>query len=257
MAQRFIDPLFAKVPKTPSGETKKFLEDKGLDDPGIFECFLDDLEVSVEDLAGGTFRRAELESLVERSGPSGAQSEEASTRATETSDGTAEGSRSVSAVALAQAAAKTGTSVTPGGRQPDTRKGGGRRTSEVGRRSGWAARRMCGRVRAATVRSYVRAWTPFWNWWTATGEEQLPKNSEEVLVYLEYRAAEPSAPSVFRSSERHAPSAKKRQVEQQRKELAGVPGSANERTRWKERSSAAAAVKPGKLTQLTSRQLSK
>ena len=61
-----------------------------------------------------------------------------------------------------------------------------------------AAIRMRGRVRASTLRSCVGAWRPFWNWWTATGEEQLPKNSEEVLVYLEHRAAEPCAPSVLR-----------------------------------------------------------
>ena len=48
-----------------------------------------------------------------------------------------------------------------------------------------AAMRMCGRVRAATV---------------AMGEEQLPKNSEEVLVYVEHSA--PSVPQVAPSSTR-------------------------------------------------------
>ena len=61
-----------------------------------------------------------------------------------------------------------------------------------------SAARMCSKVRAATVRSYVRAWRPLWKWWTAAGKQGLPSSSEAVLVYLEQRAAEPCAPSVLR-----------------------------------------------------------
>ena len=61
-----------------------------------------------------------------------------------------------------------------------------------------SAMRMCGKVRASTVRSYVRAWRPFWRWWVSSGNSQLPDTSEQVLEYLEQRAAEPCAPSVLR-----------------------------------------------------------
>ena len=37
-----------------------------------------------------------------------------------------------------------------------------------------SAARMCAKVRAATVRSYVRAWRPLWRWWTGTGNSGLP-----------------------------------------------------------------------------------
>ena len=61
-----------------------------------------------------------------------------------------------------------------------------------------SALRMCSKVLAATVRSYVRAWRPFWAWWCNSGNNQLPTQAEEVLSYLEQRAAEPCAPSVIR-----------------------------------------------------------
>ena len=51
MAQNFSDPLFAKVFKTLSGETQDCLKDNGLDNPGVFESFLGDPDVRVEDLA--------------------------------------------------------------------------------------------------------------------------------------------------------------------------------------------------------------
>ena len=51
MAQNFSDPLFAKVFKTLSGETQDYLKDNGLDNPGVFESFLGDPDVTVEDLA--------------------------------------------------------------------------------------------------------------------------------------------------------------------------------------------------------------
>ena len=57
---------------------------------------------------------------------------------------------------------------------------------------------MCSEVRAATARSYVRGWRPFWAWWSTSGNKQLPPESEQVLSYLEQRAAEPCAPSVIR-----------------------------------------------------------
>ena len=53
-------------------------------------------------------------------------------------------------------------------------------------------------MRAATVRSYVRAWRPLWGWWISTGNCGLPSSSESVLTYLEQRAGEPCAPSVLR-----------------------------------------------------------
>ena len=61
-----------------------------------------------------------------------------------------------------------------------------------------SAARMCAKVRAATVRSYVRAWRPLWRWWTGTGNSSLPLNPEAVLTYLEQRASEPCVPSVLR-----------------------------------------------------------
>ena len=61
-----------------------------------------------------------------------------------------------------------------------------------------SAARMCAKVRAATVRSYVRAWRPLWMWWTGTGNRGLPSDPEAVLAYLEQRANEPCAPSVLR-----------------------------------------------------------
>ena len=61
-----------------------------------------------------------------------------------------------------------------------------------------SAARMCAKVRAATVRSYVRAWRPLWRWWTGTGNNGLPSSPEAVLTYLEQRASEPCAPSVLR-----------------------------------------------------------
>ena len=61
-----------------------------------------------------------------------------------------------------------------------------------------SAARMCAKVRAATVRSYVRAWRPLWRWWTGTGNSGLPSNPEAVLTYLEQRASELCAPSVLR-----------------------------------------------------------
>ena len=61
-----------------------------------------------------------------------------------------------------------------------------------------SATRMCAKVRAATVRSYVRAWRPLWRWWTGTGNNSLPLNPEAVLTYLEQRASEPCVPSVLR-----------------------------------------------------------
>ena len=56
---------------------------------------------------------------------------------------------------------------------------------------------MCAKVRAATVRSYVRAWRPLWRWWTGPGKQGLPSSGEAVLTYLEQRAAGPCAPSVL------------------------------------------------------------
>ena len=60
-----------------------------------------------------------------------------------------------------------------------------------------SAARMCSKVRASTIRSYVRAWRPLWRWWTGTGKQGLPSSGEAVLTYLEQRAAEPCAPSVL------------------------------------------------------------
>ena len=60
-----------------------------------------------------------------------------------------------------------------------------------------SAARMCSKVRASTIRSYVRAWRPLWLWWTGTGKQGLPSSGEVVLTYLEQRAAEPCAPSVL------------------------------------------------------------
>ena len=57
---------------------------------------------------------------------------------------------------------------------------------------------MCSKLRAATVRSYVRAWRPLWGWWSSTGNTGLPSSSQAVLAYFEQRAGEPCAPSVLR-----------------------------------------------------------
>ena len=61
-----------------------------------------------------------------------------------------------------------------------------------------SAARMCAKVRAATVRSCVRAWRPLWRWWTGTGNNSLPLNPEAVLTYPEQRASEQCVPSVLR-----------------------------------------------------------
>ena len=57
-----------------------------------------------------------------------------------------------------------------------------------------SAARTFSKLRAATVRSYVRSWRPLWRWWTVTGKQGLPSSGEAVLTYLEQRAAEPCAP---------------------------------------------------------------
>ena len=48
-----------------------------------------------------------------------------------------------------------------------------------------SAAHMCAKVRAATVRSYVRAWRPLWRWWSGSGKQGLPSSGEAVLTYLD------------------------------------------------------------------------
>ena len=78
--------------------------------------------------------------------------------------------------------------------------GRAREKAEEEERQRWVseAARMCAEVRAATVRSYVRAWRPLWRWWTGTGNSGLLSNPEAVLTCLEQQASEPCAPSVLR-----------------------------------------------------------
>ena len=64
MAQRFINPLFSKVLRTLSAETREYLEDNGLDNQGVFESFLGDVDVCVEDLASTPSDVRGLEALL-------------------------------------------------------------------------------------------------------------------------------------------------------------------------------------------------
>ena len=68
--QRCIGPLFGKALKTLTTETRKYLEDKGLDDLGVFfKCFLEDLEVPVRDLAAVPSGVPSLEALLKEASP--------------------------------------------------------------------------------------------------------------------------------------------------------------------------------------------
>ena len=248
MAQRFIDPLFSKVLRTLSAETRRYLEDNGLDNLGVFESLLGDPEVAVEDLASAPSDAPRLEALLKEANRA-ARSQRAEFAGRPMADllradrkrkmelalpkPPTELQRAVEAPPLwhtrrlpsklgrasllegdsrARKKAEEDERLRWAGEVADLLLGLDTPTAQRAKRAPdprVAAMRMCDRVRAATLRSYVRAWRPFWNWWTATGEEQLPRKS------------------------------------------AGVPGSANKRTRWKVLSSAAAAVKHGKLTQPT------
>ena len=143
------------------------------------------------------------------------------------SDGAPTGCGGASSVAQSSLALTPCQKHKTGRRQQSEREGRGGRETEVGEvtdllvslsRSPTADRaamtadpkqsaaRMCAKVRAATVRSCVRAWTPLCGGGGGTGHQGLPSNPEAVLAYLEQRAGEPCAPSVLRRSRAALPS---------------------------------------------------